>query len=137
MTTTPADELRAAAQRLRKLVDDATPGPWRRPLNTRYKATVTGALPEGERGSWLDGVDPTTGEREQCTVAMVPTWSNGRHSRQRGGRDLEYIAAMHPGVGAALAEWLEFEADLITRVPDAELRGRTERALAVARAINA
>ena len=47
--TTPADELRAAATKLRKLANDATPGPWMRPLNTRYKATVTGPLPEGER----------------------------------------------------------------------------------------
>ena len=106
MTATPVDELRAAAQTLRKLTDDATPGPWHRPLNTRYKATVTAALPEGERGAWLDGIDPDTGERERCTVAMVPTRSNGKHSRQRGGRDLEYIAAMDPGVGAALAKLL-------------------------------
>jgi hypothetical protein len=104
---TPADELRTAAQTLRKLADDATPGPWVRPLNTRYKSTVSAPLPEGERGSWLDGIDPTTGKRERCTVATVPTWSNGRHSRQRGGRDLEYIAALHPGVGTALADWLD------------------------------
>ena len=127
--TTPSDELRTAAQRLRKLADDATPGPWQRPLNTRYKATVTGALPEGERGSWLDGIDPTTGEREHCTVAMVPTWSNGRHSRQRGGRDLEYIAAMHPTVGLVLADWLDSAAE------DAEQIGVDHRALAVARSI--
>jgi hypothetical protein len=128
--TTPADELKAAAQTLRKLTADATPGPWQRPLNTRYKATVTGALPEGERGAWLDGIDPTTGEREQCTVAMVPTWSNGRHSRQRGGRDLEYIAAMHPGVGVALADWLDSAAE------DAEQIGPDPHAIATARAIN-
>jgi hypothetical protein len=140
--TTPADELRAAAAWLRKLATDATPGPWQRPLNTRYKATVTGALPEGERGSWLDGIDPTTGEREQCTVAMVPTWSNGRHSRQRGGRDLEYIAAMHPGVGLALADWLAKLADFCDGVerthgkqPPADNLSIVD-ALAVARQIN-
>lgn len=126
-----ADELRAAAASLRKLATDATPGPWRRPLNTRYKATVTGPLPEGERGNWIDGIDPTTGEREQCTVAMVPTWSNGRHSRQRGGRDLEYIAAMHPSVGLALADWLDSAAE------DAEQIGPDPHALAVARALTA
>lgn len=126
---TPADELRAAADKLRKLTDDATPGPWLRPLNTRYKATVSAPLPEGERGSWLDGIDPATGERGRCTVAMVPTWSNGRHSRQRGGRDLEYIAAMHPGVGTAIADWLDSAAE------DAEQIGPDFRAVAVARHI--
>lgn len=34
-----------------------------------------------------------------------------------------------------LADWLEFEADLIERVRGAGARDRTERALAVARAI--
>lgn len=80
----------------------ATPGPWRRPLNTRYKHTVTAPLPDDERGSYLDGIDPVTGEREQCTVAAIPIWSNGKHSRQRGGRDLEYIAAMHPEMAKTL-----------------------------------
>ena len=112
MNQPTAEELGTAAAKLRKLAADATPGPWQRPLNTRYKATVTGPLPEGERGSWADGIDPATGEREQSTVAMVPTWSNGRHSRQRGGRDLEYIAAMHPGVGRELADWLGCQAML-------------------------
>lgn len=132
---TPADELRTAAATIRKLAADATPGPWQRPLNTRYKATVTGALPEGERGSWIDGTDPTTGEREQCTVAMIPTWSNGRHSRQRGGRDLEYIAAMHPAVGEAVAELLDTTAEYVAQDAVAHPT-HLVRALAVARAIN-
>lgn len=132
--STAADELRAAAATLRKLTSDATPGPWQRPLNTRYKSTVTGPLPEGERGTWLDGNDPDTGEREQCTVAMIPTWPNGRHSRQRGGRDLEYIATMHPGVGTLLADWLDTAAANAAALtwPNDFI----ERALAVARAIN-
>lgn len=107
---TPAAELRAAAEELRKLAAAATPGPWRRPLNTRYRHHVDAALPEGERGSWIDGIDPTTGERERSTVATVPIWSNGKHARARGGRDLEYIAAMDPSVGRALVGWLEEEA---------------------------
>lgn len=138
---TAADELRTAANRLRKLIADATPGPWRRPLNTRYKATVTGPLPEGERGGWIDGIDPATGEREQCTVAMVPTWSNGRHSRQRGGRDLEYIAAMHPDVGLGLADWLEATAVEVARIEERHrdrLAGESmaPHALLIARALN-
>jgi hypothetical protein len=127
---TAAAELRAAAQRLRALAEAATPGPWHRPLNTRYKSTVTAALPEGERGQWLDGVDPSTGERERCTVVMVNTWSNGTHARgPRAGRDLEFIAAMHPGIALTLAAWLESAAE------DAEQIGADPHALVVARAI--
>ncbi|MFJ6316034.1 hypothetical protein ACIQJW_08135 [Streptomyces californicus] len=103
----PADLLRAAADLLRAAGRAATPGPWRRPLNTRYRCSVTGPLPEGERGNWIDGIDPATEEREQVTVATIPIWSTGKHSRQRGGRDLEYIALVHPGVGLALAAWLD------------------------------
>lgn len=131
---TPAEELRAAAVRLRKIAADATPGPWQRPLNTRYKATVTGPLPEGERGTWIGGNHPDTGEREQCTVAMVPTWSNGKHSRQRGGRDLEYIAAMHPAVGLALAELLDTAAEYVAEGAMA-CPTHLVRALAVGRAL--
>lgn len=135
--TNPSDELHAAAATLRKLTSDATPGPWRRPLNTRYKSTVTGPLPEGERGTWLDGNDPDTGEREQCTVAMIPTWSNGRHSRQRGGRDLEYIAAMGPSVGAALADWLDATATSLAASTHPDWQEIVaQHPLAVARAIN-
>lgn len=131
---TPAEGLRAAATRLRKLATDATPGPWVRPLKTRYKATVTGPLPEGERGGWLNGIDPATGEREQCTVAQIPIWSNGRHSRQRAGRDLEYIAAMHPAVGLALAELLDTAAEYVTEDAVAH-PAHLVRALAVARSL--
>lgn len=108
--TTPADELRAAAALLRERATAATPGPWHRPLNTRYKSHVSAPLPDGERGSWIDGIDPTTGERERSTVVSVPIWSDGRHARKRGGRDLEYIALMDPALGLLLADWLDAEA---------------------------
>lgn len=134
--STASGELRAASATLRKLASDATPGPWTRPLNTRYKATVTGPLPEGERGGWIDGIDPATGEREQCTVATIPIWSNGKHSRQRGGRDLEYIAAMDPIVGAALAEVFDAWARMVDLDPDLLNRIGGAETLAVARQIN-
>ena len=132
----------------------ATPGPWRRPLNTRYKHTVTAPLPDDERGSYLDGIDPVTGEREQCTVATIPIWSNGRHSRQRGGRDLEYIAAMHPEVAktlvaevrrlraqvadlgaenAKLIRWHGEDAKALNRMRDTIVRLRVELAETAAR----
>lgn len=44
--------------------------------------------------------------------------------------------AIDPDVAHPLADWLDFEVDLITCLPGAELRGRTERVLAVVRAIN-
>lgn len=105
--TDPAARLREAAAAIRKYAADATPGPWHRPLNTRTRSSVRAPLPEGERGTWIDGIDPDTGQREHCTVATIPIWSNGRFSRPRGGRDLEWIALMHPGVGEALVAWLE------------------------------
>ncbi|MEU5496130.1 hypothetical protein [Streptomyces griseofuscus] len=107
---TPADELRAAATKLRQDAEAAhraSPAPW----------TVT-----DERVV-------------RCTDGMiVADRSSTDHPAERA--DLPYIAAMDPTVGLALADWLDFEAALIVRVPGAELRGRTEHALAVARAIN-
>jgi hypothetical protein len=111
MTESPAAFLRRASTHLRALAQAASPGPWERPLNTRYKAIVTAPLPEGETGSYIDGVDRATGERERCCVVLANTWSNGKHYRKRSGRDLEYIAAMHPGVALAVADWLDAEAD--------------------------
>jgi hypothetical protein len=108
---TPAQSLRRAAALLRERAADATPGPWSRPLNTRYKATVTAPLPEGEQGSYVSGIDPRTGEREHCGVVMANTWSNGKHYRKRSGRDLEYIAALHPGVGLLIADQWDAVAD--------------------------
>lgn len=109
--TTPADELRTAAEVLRRDAEAArraSPPPW----------TVTDE------------------HVVRCADGMVVADRSGTdHPAERA--DLPYIAAMHPGVGAALADWLEFEADLIDRVPGAELRGRSERALAVVRQITA
>lgn len=101
------EELRQAAGKLRKLAADATPGPWNRPLNNRRKNAVRGELPDGERGEWIGGIDPSTGKRERCVVASIPIWTDGKFVRARGGRDLEYIAAMHPGVGTALVDLLD------------------------------
>ncbi len=112
MTEDAATRLREAAALIRRLAADATPGPWHRPLNTRTRSSVRAPLPEGERGEWLDGIDPFTGQREHCTVATIPIWSNNKFVRQRGGRDLEWIALMHPGIGEALAAWLERAADV-------------------------
>lgn len=109
--TTPAGELRAAADELRTLATAATPGPW----------TQTGI---GEHG-WTVG-SPTT--------FLVET-----DDSDQGRADADYIAALHPGVGHALADWLDVEAN--TWAGD-EVHSRctpqtctSEAALAVARAV--
>ena len=119
-----AEEMRAAASKLRKRGAEATPGPWHRPLDVRNKAVVTAALPEGEEGRYLDG------RPERVGVVQLNTWSDGKHMRKRGGRDLEWIALANPGLAAPLATWLESAAE------DSEVIGTDHQALAVARAIN-
>ncbi len=82
--TTPADELRAAAEKLRKLAQAATPGPWEYdPEPYGYGDDIYYDV-DGDNGGWAAHAE------SQPTAA--------------------YIAAMHPGVGLALAEWLEAEA---------------------------
>ena len=87
-----AAELRAAADKLRELAEDATPGPWR--LGTdRYAALVANREHPDRRagGGW--GWDDASGG---CLVA---------ESMMRPDR--AYMAAMHPLVGLALADLLD------------------------------
>lgn len=106
---TPADELRAAASKVRALASTATPGPWE-----------MGGV--GDFG-W--------------TVRMGPTSTETEDSEQ-GAIDAAYIAAMHPGVGTALATWLEHAADrlAIARTHPDWQEVAEPAALAVARLIN-
>ncbi|MFF7335406.1 hypothetical protein [Streptomyces sp. NPDC008150] len=76
---TPADELRAAADRLRNLATAATPGPWTQTGIGDYGWTVSSS-----------------------TSALVDTVDS-----EEGRADADYIATMHPGVGLALADWLD------------------------------
>lgn len=128
--TTPADELRTAARTLRQLLANPqlTPGPWL-------------SMDRGDRILW-DGEGAE--DRPPMYVVDEPM-SNGANAA--------YIAAMHPGAGAALAKLLEdcaelHEPNVCTKhegcdpfgcqwcndedAPCADLRN----ALAVARAIN-
>lgn len=95
--TTPADKLRAAAEKLRKLTGQAIEGPW----------TATWSEQQYElKGP--SSVDPIA----EWTYAIA-TWEP-KASEQRAEcdtADADYIAAMHPGVGLALADWLESEAE--------------------------
>jgi hypothetical protein len=130
---TPASELRTAAAKLRTLLADRqlTPGPWL-------------SMDRGDRVLW-DG--PGAEDLPPRYVVDEPM-SNGANA--------DWIAAMHPGVGTALADWLEHEAagheavqgvgDVTAELINVQLE-QTEygaqithstlpQALAVARAIN-
>ncbi|WP_407563355.1 hypothetical protein [Streptomyces sp. 184] len=109
-----AAELRAAAQRLRELAEALGDcrGPWY-VVNREQR-------PYPQR---IDNIG--------VPYVVASTTTDPSHPPVMA----DYIAAMHPGVALALAAWLEFEADLIDRVPGSEYGPRTEQALAVARAI--
>lgn len=127
--TNPADELRQAAHKLRQ---DAE------------AARIASPLP------WA----VTDEHVVRCAdESIVADRSRTTNPRDRG--DLPFIAAMHPGVGAALADWLDHAAryyDAGVQAADEVFRddpdGRaaflttgpgapSEHALAVARQINA
>jgi hypothetical protein len=126
---TPAEELRAAAEKIRKLAAEATPPPW---TWQRWHSDTCPA----------DCNDPT------CFLLIVGSphgpvgdadvdrdvFAVERSVQERGEGDAAYIAAMHPGVGEALAELLDTAADYVA---DDSPNHPTHlvRALAVARAI--
>lgn len=108
--TTPADELRTAADKLRQDAEAArraSPPPW-----------------------------AVTDERVvRCADGMIVADRSGTdHPAERA--DLPYIAAMHPGVGAALAAWLESWTG-IDLYEAGSFPEDAKHALAVARQINA
>jgi hypothetical protein len=94
-------ELRTAAALIRRRGTEATPGPWHRPLNTRYKHVVRAAKPDDEQGRYVDG------RPEEVGVVQLNIWSDGRHDRKRGGRDLEWIALMDPRAAGPLARLMD------------------------------
>lgn len=110
--TTPADELRTAAERLRRLAATATPGPWEGVVDDHGRGEVDASV-------WADSINYYITEKVS---------SGARHQA-----DAHYIAAMHPGVGAALADWLQSEAELLANDDFPAIHAH---ALAVARAIN-
>lgn len=115
-----ADVLRRAAAVLRERATAATPPPWREsPVNgNRYSALVAD-LPHPERpnvsaGGW-DWDDNYGG----CLVG-----------ESLMSHDRAYIATVHPGVGLALADFLDWAADDVNPGDDTEPAG-----LDIARAI--
>jgi hypothetical protein len=117
MPDIPAVTLRAAAEKLRSAVHAASPGPW------TWDRWWDGDCPP-------DCHDPAYSQPfvsgPQGVVAGagvgVPGPINtpdGRPMHQRAACDAEYIALVHPGVGAVLADWLDCEA----RAHDAGVQG--------------
>jgi hypothetical protein len=97
---TLADELRTAAEQLRQLATDATAGPWHQ-HDTHldlggHTATVLTSR---------EDINQTE------LVAWVPTWSHEPWDDTRNAwNNAAYMAAVHPTVGTALAELLEYHA---------------------------
>lgn len=111
---TAAEELHAAAEKLRAAATLASDGPWL-------------ATPDVLIGGWAVAQSPMESDEGPYLADFVRDC------------DARYIAAMHPGVGTALADWLDAEA--ATWAGD-EVHNRCspqlctlEAAVAVARAI--
>lgn len=92
MTTTP--ELAAAAEKLRRLAGQADDGPW----ETTWRGQEYHL--DGYRDGELHSISEWT--------YAIATWEPKVHA-ERADCDTanpDYIAAMHPSVGKALADWL-------------------------------
>lgn len=92
-TMSPAEELRAAAKRLRERAEAATAGPWT-------------AQVMGSEGYLVSRVHGTIRERGRSRVGRFgcKDWDGDR-------ADAEYVASMHPPVALAVAEWLDRNAE--------------------------
>ena len=117
--TTPTGELRTAAHRLRELAERAT---------------------HEDRTNWSTGHtlgsrSPVVVDDPQTPSVLIETYAARLEAVNR------YIAAMGPGVGLALANWLELHADVIAARTTEDGTGEYavaidgDHALAVARAI--
>jgi hypothetical protein len=91
-----AAELRKAAETLRERAESASPPPWR-----PYEQHGRDITDEGwsEIGVANDGHD---------VAHTYPTGFENDYPEP----DAVYIATMHPGVGLALADWLDHEATI-------------------------
>ncbi|MFE2832231.1 hypothetical protein ACFXI6_14455 [Streptomyces mirabilis] len=127
-----AEELRAAAEKLRTLATEATPGPW------RQHDTHLGQY--GHTATVLSGEGNDTDLRAWLPSMSQESWDEARNV----WNDAAYMAALHPGVGLALADWLDETATEVTAAegteyalhPDGGAFASWEAALAVARAVN-
>jgi hypothetical protein len=107
--TTSADELRAAAARLRELATAVPAPPW-----------SPGGI--GDYG-WTIHCGDLAIDRNSISL-------DTRMDNDEGEALAQYIAAMHPDVGTALADLLD------TAATDTDITGPDPQALTIARLIN-
>jgi len=145
---TPADTLRTAATRLREAATAATDGPWS--WNRWHSSTCPTNC--DDPACFLLLVGSLYGMVGSADVDRPEVFAVERSVQDGGEADAAYIALMHPGVGLALADWLddaakgqlateEAAAHTWANSDDAEARDRwiagmtDQKALAVARAL--
>lgn len=117
--TTPAEELREAAKRLRERAQWATEGPWS--VQEEHGRDIAGDGFSDVRVTGPAGVVAVT-----YLTGVIET---GPHEDNAA-----YIASMHPGVATAVAGWLDIEAGILEKgLPDPT--GGWAEARAVARAV--
>jgi hypothetical protein len=127
--TSPAAELKAAAEKIRKLAGQATGAPW----------AATWREQEYQVDGYQDGDLHPVAEWTYAVATWEPQASEQRADCDTANAD--YIAAMHPGIGLLMAKWLEDTAATVEAVhrkrPDAVTEGGQwlAPALAVARAV--
>lgn len=123
VTASPAVLLREAASKMRELAEAATPGPWRA-LCDGYGDT-SGGTAEHERRDllWVRHGDTNVGD-------VVSTYGNWN---ARSEADVLHIAAWHPAVALAVADWLDEVVALIEFGSELNRAGEVGAALGVAR----
>lgn len=128
--TAPAEELRAAAKKIRNIATKATPGPWV-------------SLEHGDRivrdpaVTWAEADDDPCGEGAPLEYVIDEPLE---YNRDNG----DHIALWHPGVAELVAAWLDDEADMLRTASGRRMSTEQITAaehwhrhgLAVARAIN-
>lgn len=99
--TTPSDLLVAAADRVRDLAAQATPGPWRQHDTHLTMGGHTATVMCGEGN-------------DVALVAWLPTWNHEPWDNTRlPFTTARWIAALSPAVAPALEEWLRATAKAV------------------------
>lgn len=128
---TPAEELRAAAKKIRETAKNATPGPWtvggRGEVDEidHYERPILAEVESRD-----DDDKPVT---EIVKVAVVSYHTNGfQFPHAEAKAEAEHIALWHPGVATLVGDWLIGTA----AIAEHGIRAVPQQALDVARAIN-
>lgn len=104
--TDPVDLLRRAAEKLRSLAEDSTPGPWwSDDSEDSWRLHGVGMRIPAQ----LDGLIPEQIVNKQ--ILKAPKHSTPYAEYWPNAFDAELITTMGPPVALALADWLDAEAD--------------------------